>query len=67
VHSARLERLGEGLAGCSGGTIDAHLGVVLAVEASAIGNLDVVPRNSVATSGMEGVVHASASEPYLGF
>jgi uncharacterized metal-binding protein len=66
VHSTRLERLGEGLAACSGETVVAHLGVVLAVEASASRNSNAAPRNSVAASVMEDVIHASAGEPCLG-
>jgi hypothetical protein len=67
MHSTRLERLGEGLAACSGETVAAHLGVVLAIEASTSRNSDGAPGSSITASGMEDVVHASVDEPYLGF
>jgi hypothetical protein len=64
VHAVRLERLGEGLAGCSSESVATHLGVVLVVEASASRNSDTAPRSSVTASGMEDVVHTSMGEPY---
>jgi hypothetical protein len=67
VHSVRLERLGEGLAICSGETIVAHWVEEPVAEASASGSLDVVPESSVAVSRMEDVAHASADEPYSSF
>jgi hypothetical protein len=67
VDSTRLERLGEGLAACSGETIAAHWVEELAAEASASGSLDAAPGNLVAVFGMEDVVHTLAGEPYSGF
>jgi hypothetical protein len=67
VHSTKLELLGEGLATCSAKTVAAHWVEELATEASASGSLDVAPGNLVAASRMEGAIHTSAGEPYLGF
>jgi hypothetical protein len=67
VHSVRLERLGEGLAICSGETIAAHWVEEPVAEASASRSLDAVPESSFAVSRMEDVAHASADEPYSSF
>jgi hypothetical protein len=67
MHSAMLEQLSEGLAANSSEAVAAHLGVVLAVEASASGSLDVAPESLVATSRMEDGIHISTGEPYLGY
>jgi hypothetical protein len=67
VDSTRLERLGEGLAACSGETIAAHWVEELAAKASASGSSDAAPGNLVAVFGMEDVVHTLAGEPYSGF
>jgi hypothetical protein len=66
VHSSRLEWLGEGLAACSGETVAAHLGMVLAIEASASGNSNTAPQSPVAASRIEDDVHTSVGEPYSG-
>jgi hypothetical protein len=67
VHSVRLERLGEGLVLHSCDAIAAHLGEVLAIEASASRSLDVAPGNLDTAFGMEDNVHALAGKPCLGF
>jgi hypothetical protein len=67
VHSARLERLGEGLAVCSGETVAAHWVDKPVAEASASESSDIAPKSLVAASRMVGVVHASVDEPYSGF
>jgi hypothetical protein len=66
VHSARLECLGEGLAVCFGEMVGAYWVEMFAVEISAFGNSDVVPKSSDAASRMEDTVHASVGELYLG-
>jgi hypothetical protein len=48
----RLERLGKGLAAHSGEMVVAHLGMVLAVEASAYQSSDAVLESLVTASGM---------------
>jgi hypothetical protein len=67
VHSTRLERLGEGLAVCSGETVAAHWVEEPVAKASASRSLDATPKSSITIYGMEDVVHASADEPYSGF
>jgi hypothetical protein len=67
VHSMRLERLGKGLAVCSGETVPAHWVEEPVAEASTSGSLDTAPESLVTVSGMEGIVHASVDEPYSGF
>jgi hypothetical protein len=67
VHSARLERLGEGLDVCFGETVTARWVKELVAEASASGCLDIVPESSAVVSAMEDVVHASTDEAYSGF
>jgi hypothetical protein len=63
----RLERLGEGLAICSGKTVPAHWVDEPVAEASASGSSDAATESSVVAYGMEDAVHASMSEPYSGF
>jgi hypothetical protein len=59
--------LGKGLAINSGEAVTAYFSAMLVAETSTSGRLDVAPRSSVATSGMEDADHASAGEPCLGF
>jgi hypothetical protein len=67
VHSARLERWGEGLAGCSGESVAAHLVAVPAVEAYASGNSDAAPGSSIAASRIEDADPALTGKPCSGF
>jgi hypothetical protein len=67
VHSARLERLGEGLALCSGETVVAHWVDEPLAKASASRSLDAMPESSVAASRMGDAIHALVDEPYSGF
>jgi hypothetical protein len=54
----RLERLGEGLAVCSGETVVAHWLDETGAEASASGSSGVAPESSVVAYGIGDVVHA---------
>jgi hypothetical protein len=67
VHYVRLERLGEGLAVCSGETVAAHWVNEPVAEASASGSSGTVPGSSVIAYGMEDAVHASTGKPYSCF
>jgi hypothetical protein len=58
VHFVRLERLGEGLAGCSGETVAAHWHNEPGAEGSASGSLGAVPESLVIAYGMEDAIHA---------
>jgi hypothetical protein len=60
VHSVRFERLGEGLVVRSGETVIAHWVDEPMAKASASGSSGIA-------YGMEGIIHASTGEPYLGF
>jgi hypothetical protein len=53
VYSTRLERLGEGLAACSGETVVVHWVKEPMDEASASGSSDVMPESLVIVSRME--------------
>jgi hypothetical protein len=53
-----LERLGEGLAVCSGEMVAAHSLNELGAEVSASGSLGTALESSVIAYGMEDVVHA---------
>jgi hypothetical protein len=63
----RLQRLGEGLAVCSGETVAAHWVDEPVAEASASGSSNAAPESSVVAYGMEDAIHASTGEPYSGF
>jgi hypothetical protein len=67
VHSARLERWGEGLVTCSSEMVVVHWVEVLAIEASASGSSSIVLGSLFAASRMEDDVHPTAGEPYSGF
>jgi hypothetical protein len=58
VQYVRLERLGEGLAGCSSQTVATHWLDEPGVEASASGSSGSMPKSLVIAYGMEDIVHA---------
>jgi hypothetical protein len=66
VHSVRLERLGEGLAVCSGEMVATHWVDEHVAEASAFGSSDAAPKSLVVASRMEDANHASVDEPFSG-
>jgi hypothetical protein len=54
----RFERLGEGLAICSGEMVIVHCVDELGAEASASRSLGTAPESSAVAYGMEGTIHA---------
>jgi hypothetical protein len=66
VHFARLEQWGGGLATSFGEMVAAHLGMVLAVEASVSRNSDAAHGSSVPAFGMGDADPASAGNPCYG-